>query len=138
MYFFYQLPRFSVDLDFTLTKTLTKKDIQTLKTDMLDILRTHLPDIQFKIDGTLTNSIRYIGQYGGEKIIKVEISSKMYDNEYEIKLLNGLPIQVMRIEYMTAHKIYALVSRYHQKNKIANRDLYDIAFLIEKPHMPHP
>ena len=117
---------------------MNKKEIQTIKTEILDLLRSKLPDINFKIDGTLTNSIRYIGQYGGEKIIKVEISSKMYDNKYEIKLLNGLPIQVMRIEYMTAHKLCALVSRYHQKNKIANRDLYDIAFLMGKTYSPNP
>jgi hypothetical protein len=77
-----------VDLDFTLVQDISTEEIISMKQELLADLQKQLPDIQIKIDGTLKNSIRYRAQYGGSKIIKIEISSKIYDNRYEIKNLS--------------------------------------------------
>lgn len=132
LYFFYNLDRFSVDLDFNLTKVVSSSEIENLKQELLEYLQNAISDMTFKIDGTLKNSIRYIAQYGGEKKIKIEISSKLYDDVYEIKNLSGIDVQVMKIDYMFAHKFCAFFSRYQQRDKIANRDLFDIDFLLSK------
>jgi hypothetical protein len=137
LYFFYHLERFSVDLDFTLVQDISTEEIISMKQELLADLQKQLPDIQIKIDGTLKNSIRYRAQYGGSKIIKIEISSKIYDNRYEIKNLSWLAVQVMNIEYMFAHKLCAFFSRYQQRDKIANRDLFDIGFLLSKGYLPN-
>lgn len=131
------MPRFSVDCDFDLTQKLTQKQLQQIKSDLLIHLQNMLPDLTIKSSGTSDFSIRYVAQYGGDKTIKIEISPKIYDNQYEIKQLQGLKIQVMKVEWMFAHKICALISRYQQREIIANRDLYDINFLFQKGSIPY-
>lgn len=61
----------------------------------------------------------------------------MYDDAYEVKKLLGLDMLVMKIEYMLAHKLCAFVSRYLQNGSIANRDLFDIWFLLKHAYIPH-
>jgi predicted nucleotidyltransferase component of viral defense system len=64
------LPRFSVDLDFDLTKDLSISQVDQMKNDILKYLQSKLSkiklyeDINIKIDGNLKNSFRYILQYG--------------------------------------------------------------------------
>jgi predicted nucleotidyltransferase component of viral defense system len=139
LYFFYGLPRFSVDCDFDLTEKLSQKQLQKLKSDILLYLQDSLPDLTIKTSGTSDYSIRYVAQYGGDKTIKIEISPKIYDNQYEIRQLQGLPVQVMKAERMFAHKLCAFISRYQQRDIIANRDLFDIRHLFKKfisPYQP--
>lgn len=88
LYFFYDLPRFSVDCDFDLVQKLDKKQLQNLKSELLLYLQNTLPELTIKTSGTSDYSIRYIIQYGGDKTIKIEISPKIYDNQYEIKQIN--------------------------------------------------
>ena len=120
-YLFYNLPRFSVDLDFNL----------------LDI----------KKKGIVFNKIKKIlGDYGKLKKaqekrftlffllfynlkapnIKIEISKKEFPNHYEIKSYLGIPMLVMKKEDMFSHKLVALLER----KTIANRDLFDLYFFM--------
>lgn len=137
LYFFYDLPRFSVDCDFDLVQKLDKKQLQNLKSELLLYLQNTLPELTIKTSGTSDYSIRYIIQYGGDKTIKIEISPKIYDNQYEIKQINWLNIQVMKAERMFAHKLCAFISRYQQRDIIANRDLFDINYLFKKIIIPY-
>jgi hypothetical protein len=43
----------------------------------------------------------------------------------------------MKVEWMFAHKLCALISRYQQRDIIANRDLFDIHYLFEKSFSPY-
>jgi len=141
LYFFYWLPRFSVDLDFDLTKDLSISQVDQMKNDILKYLQSKLSkiklyeDINIKIDGNLKNSFRYILQYGWQKKLKIEVNSYIpkYQNVYHIKSLLWVSVFVMDIKYMFAHKLCTLISRYQKTSNIANRDLFDILFLLKRP-----
>ena len=66
--------------------------------------------------------------YGEEaRNIKIEISLLEFPNEYEIKQYLGVPILVMKKEYMAANKLVALTER----AGMANRDIFDICFFLK-------
>lgn len=137
LYFFYNLSRFSVDCDFDIIKDLDTNQLKELKQELLIYLQNKLPDLKIKTSGTSDYSIRYIAQYWWNKTIKIEISPKMYNNQYEIKNLQWLQVQVMKKEWMFAHKLCAFISRYLQRDTIANRDIYDINFLSKSIIFPY-
>jgi len=80
--FFYDLPRFSVDLDFNLLNPDKEKQVYN------------------KITGILS-----------EHKLKIEISKRDFDDSYEIKNLLGVSIKVMVKPDMFAHKLCALMDR---------------------------
>lgn len=129
LYFFYQLPRFSVDLDFDLIWDIDPKDLKK----MIEKLKTFVISKWWiiKKDGTLQHSYRYIVQYGWEKKLKLEFGTHTYPNTYEPKDLFGLEVQTMTIQDMFAHKLCALVSRFQARGYLASRDIYDIHFMLE-------
>ena len=122
LYLFYDLPRFSVDLDFNLLD-LSKKDV--VYRNIKEIIKKYG---KLK-DGTMKrNTIFFLLSYGEpDRNIKIEISLNEFPNEYEIKQYLGLPVLVMKREYMTAHKLVALTER----KGVANRDIFDIWFFLK-------
>ena len=78
--FFHNLPRFSTDLDFNL-----------LDTDKLDIVYTKVRQILLRY-GTIDDEAKkqfgpiLVLNYGkGERMLKVEISTRQFDNHYEMR-----------------------------------------------------
>lgn len=122
LYLFYELPRFSVDLDFNLLDISKKKLVHQRVTN---ILKKHG---KLKDDFIKRNTIFFLLSYGeDDQSIKVEISLHRYSNEYEIKQYLGLPVLVMKKEYLSAHKLVALTER----KGVANRDIFDIWFIFK-------
>jgi predicted nucleotidyltransferase component of viral defense system len=122
LYFFYGLPRFSVDLDFNLID-LSQKEFVFGR--IKKILKRHGT---VKDDCLKKNTIFLLLSYGEpERNIKVEISLLRFPNEYEMKQYLGLSLLVMKKEYMFAHKIVALAER----KGIASRDIFDIWFFLK-------
>lgn len=121
--FFYNLPRFSVDLDFNLL--VVEKEIYTYKKVRQIILKYgKIFDEATKFFGPLI-----VLDYGmNERKLKVEISNRLFDNRYEIKNLLGINMKVMVQEDMFAHKLCALLDR----EAIANRDIFDSWFLMQR------
>jgi predicted nucleotidyltransferase component of viral defense system len=122
LHFFYDLPRFSVDLDFNLID-LSKKKIVYRK--MKNILKKYgtLKDEFLK-----RNTIFFLMSYETpDRNVKVEISLLQFPNEYEMKQYLGLSVLVMKKEYMFAHKLVALTER----KGVANRDIFDIWFYLK-------
>jgi len=121
--FFYNLPRFSVDLDFNLL--VVEKEIYTYK---------KLRQIILKYGKIFDEATKFFGplivlDYGmNERKLKVEISNRLFDNRYEIKNLLGINMKVMVQEDMFAHKLCALLDR----EAIANRDIFDSWFLMQR------
>ena len=122
-YFFYNLPRFSVDLDFDLLGDSSGKKIVFSKVE--DVLKKY---------GTIKEkrvkrwTIFFLLSYGGEDHnIKVEISTRPHNNQYEIKEYLGIAMLVAKKETLFASKLVALTGR---KN-IAMRDVYDIYFFAK-------
>jgi len=123
--FFYELPRFSVDLDFNLIDG--KEDVVYEKVRKILLKYGDIFDEAKKFYGIII-----VLDYGsGERKLKVEISNRVFDNQYEIKNLLGINMQTMVLQDMFAHKLCALLDR----DAITNRDIFDCWFFMHK-HTP--
>lgn len=121
--FFYDLPRFSVDLDFNLLDT-EQEDMVYKKVRKILLKYGRIHDEAKKHYGPLV-----VLNYGqGERKLKVEISNRIFENRYEIKNLLGINIKVLVQEDLFAHKLCALLDR----TSIANRDIFDCWFFMKK------
>jgi Uncharacterized conserved protein len=119
--FFYELPRFSVDLDFNLLEPL-KESMVYEKICSITQKYGKIVDSQDKFYGPLA-----VLNYGsGQRNLKVEISNRIYDNHYESKNLVGLNITVLTAPDMFAHKLCALLDR----SEVTNRDIFDVWFFM--------
>ncbi|GAI43268.1 unnamed protein product, partial [marine sediment metagenome] len=121
--FFYDLPRFSVNLDFNLLDV-EKENIAYRKVRQILLKYGKIFDEAKKFYGPLI-----VLDYGmNERKLKVEISNRLFENRYEIKNLLGINVKVMVQEDMFAHKLCALLDR----NAIANRDIFDCWFFMQR------
>lgn len=127
-YLFYNLTRFSVDLDF----------------DLLAHNADHEQKVYEKIGAMLNpygaikdryrkrNTIFFLLSYGdADHNVKVEISTRVVmpdmHAQYAIKEYLGIGMQVGKKAYLFASKLAALTNR----NAIAMRDIYDIWFFAK-------
>ncbi len=124
LYFFYNLNRFSVDLDFDL---LVDKDKNITENNVLKKLEKIvapygiIEDIYNK-NYTLFTLINY---ENGERNLKIEISKRVaYPNKYEFKNLYGTDVRCMVMKDAFAHKLLAATGR----RTPVNRDFYDLYF----------
>lgn len=121
--FFYDLPRFSVDLDFNLLDK-EQEDLVYNKVRIILLKYGSIYDEAKKHYGPL-----FVLNYGyGERKLKVEISNRIFENRYEIKNILGINVKVMVQEDLFAHKLCALLDR----RSITNRDIFDCWFFMEK------
>jgi len=120
---FYNLPRFSVDLDFDFIGN--KKDIDKITNKITNLLAKKFT---IKDNSTKYNTLFWLLSYEkGEHNIKVEISTRDNPyNHYENRSFYGVAIKTLDIKDMIAHKMVAFTER----PSIANRDLFDIHFLL--------
>lgn len=121
--FFYNLPRFSVDLDFNLLDKSKEKRV---------FEKVH--KILSKYGKIFDEAMKFYGpiivlDYGiGERKLKVEISNREYDNHYEIRNLLGIQMKVLVDSDMFAHKICALLDR----SEVTSRDIFDCWFFLQR------
>lgn len=121
--FFYDLPRFSVDLGFDLLD-IKKEDIAYRKVRKILLKYGTIFDQAKKFHGPII-----VLDYGfDERKLKIEISNRLFKNRYEIKNLLGINMKVMVQEDMFAHKLCALLDR----DVMANRDIFDCWFFMQK------
>ena len=124
--FFYDLPRFSVDLDFNLLG-LDKEELVYQKVRKILLTYGKIHDKAKKFFGPV-----FVLDYGqNERKLKVEISTRQYDNHYEIKNLLGIEMRVLVKSDMFAHKLCALLDR----TEITGRDIFDCWFFLNT-HTP--
>jgi predicted nucleotidyltransferase component of viral defense system len=120
--FFYDLPRFSVDLDFNLIKEEKEK-----------IVSEKIREILLKYGSIHDEAPKFFGPlivltYGvGERKLKIEISNRRFQDRYEIKNLLGINMKVMIGADMFAHKLCALLDR----SSITGRDIFDCWFFMK-------
>jgi predicted nucleotidyltransferase component of viral defense system len=120
--FFYDLPRFSVDLDFNLLHP-AKEDYIYAKMRQILLKYGTIFDEAKKFYGPIV-----VLDYGiGERKLKVEISNRQYQNQYEVKNLLGINLKVMVSADMFAHKLCALLDR----SSVTNRDIFDVHFFMK-------
>jgi predicted nucleotidyltransferase component of viral defense system len=121
---FYELPRFSVDLDFDL-----------LNPNFEDKIMTDLPKILQKFGGIheavkKKYTLLFILSYQkGQRLIKIEISRRTtHNHSYEVKNFLGLAMLVVKQPDMVASKLSALLTR----KKFASRDVFDVWYFLNK------
>ena len=124
--FFYDLPRFSIDLDFNLIIQ-EKEEIVYGKVRNILLKYGTIHDEARKFYGPIV-----VLDYGiDERKLKVEISNRSFSDRYEIKNLLGINVNVMVPPDMFAHKLCALLDR----NTMTNRDIFDTWFFMQN-HFP--
>lgn len=125
VYFFYELLRFSVDLDFDLLE-ISQKNKELIFEKIEKILKKY-GNVKQKYIKRWT--IFFLLSYGeDDHNIKIEISTRKTNNKYELKEYLGISMKVAQQSTLFANKLTALCGR---KN-IAMRDVYDIYFFAKK------
>lgn len=119
--FFHGLMRFSTDLDFNL-----------LDTDKAELVYNKVRNILTQFGAIDDEAMKLFGpvlvlNYGkDERMLKVEISNRSYDNHYEMHNLAGTDIRVMTMPDMFAHKLCAMGER------LSPRDVFDVWFFLQQ------
>jgi hypothetical protein len=122
-YLFYDLDRCSTDLDFNF---LGKPEEEKIIIEKITQLAGKYGNIEES--ATRKNTLFFLLSYEKYKQkIKIEISRRNFDDEYELKNYFGISILVMKRQNMFTHKLVALTDR----PKIANRDLYDLNWYLK-------
>jgi predicted nucleotidyltransferase component of viral defense system len=125
-FLFYDLNRFSVDLDFDL---LEEKKEDYVFEQIRKILSNY---------GTIKEARRkrfnllfllsYDDKEAGAQNIKVEINRRNFGSKYEIKAYLGISMKVMVKEDMLAHKLCAMYERIGK----TNRDIFDVYYFLHR------
>ena len=121
--FFYKLPRFSVDLDFNL-----------LDNSREEMVYKRIRKIAQKYGTIHDEAQKFFGiivvvNYGtGERKLKIEISNRNFNDDYEVKSYLGIAMKVMNEQNMFAHKLCAMLDR----NSLTPRDIFDSWFFMQK------
>lgn len=136
-YLFYDLSRFSVDLDFDIIDT-TKKEPAPLAAE---VSPSRVENLVFKkIENILKNygkikdkaikrfSLFFLLSYEDKAHnIKIEINRRSFGSNYELKSYLGVSMLVMVKEDMFAHKLVAMLERIGK----TNRDIFDVWFFLK-------
>ncbi|KKR79791.1 MAG: hypothetical protein UU24_C0002G0027 [Candidatus Nomurabacteria bacterium GW2011_GWA2_40_9] len=119
---FYELPRFSVDLDFDLLDE-SKEDFIFEK--ILKIVGKYgeVKDAEKK-RFNLFFLLSYKNKEKNTQNVKVEINRRIFGSKYEVRFYNGISMLVMVKEDMFAHKLVAMYDRFGE----TNRDIFDVWF----------
>ena len=121
-YLFYDLGRFSVDLDFDLLDE-TRENYVFEKTAKILTGFGKIKEKRIK-----RHTLFFLLSYDDESPnVKVEINRRIFGSRYELKNYLGISMLVMVKEDMFAHKLVALLER----TKIANRDIFDVWFFLK-------
>lgn len=120
---FYNLPRFSVDLDFDLldgdkAEYVFSKVEELIKNYGTIKRKTHKRYTLFLLlsyDDRSTN-------------IKVEINTRAFGSKYELKNYLGISMLVMNQADMAAHKLVAMMERLGD----INRDIFDVWYFLKE------
>lgn len=123
-YLFYDLPRFSVDLDFNLLEPDELKAKRVL-IGLEQIVSKYgkVIDINQKYH-TLLLEINYQAEF---RNLKLEISTRPDQDNFQLLDLYGVTCKVMTKDSMFARKLLALTMR----SQLAARDLFDINFFLK-------
>ena len=127
-YFFYDLPRFSVDLDFDLLEV-NEKNQKLVFEKIVAILDKHG---EVKDQYIKRFTVFALLSYGDDDHnIKVEINVrklvKNIQDHYEMKEYLGISMLIAKKDYLFASKLSALTLR----NETAMRDIYDIHYFAK-------
>ncbi len=130
-YLFYELPRFSVDLDFDLLQPAQEDFVFARVKQILE--KYGLVKTAQKKRFNLLFILSYKGKKEGSQNIKIEINRRDFGSSYETKSHLGVPMLVMVKEDIVAHKLCAFYERLGE----ANRDIFDVQFFLTQDWTIH-
>lgn len=125
VYLFYNLPRFSVDLDFDLIDK-SKEEYVFEKIKAILIKYGTLKDSTNKRHN-LFYLLSYSDKVAGAQNIKVEINRRDFGSRYEIKSYMGISMKIMIQQDIFANKLVAM----HERLGKTNRDIFDVCFFLK-------
>lgn len=122
-YLFYNLDRFSVDLDFDL---LDKIKEEYVFSRVEQIVKNYG---QIKEARKKRFNLFFLLSYEEKaQNIKVEISRRSFGSQYELKTYLGISMLVIKKQDMFANKLMAMYERFGK----TNRDIYDVWFFLRE------
>lgn len=125
VYLFYNLPRFSVDLDFDLID-IEKKDHVFEKIKLILQKYGVLKNKDNKQTGLFFN-LSYNHKVDRAQNVKIDVSTKVFGSKYELKEYLGISMNVMILEDIVAHKLVAM----YERGETVNRDIFDMWFFLK-------
>ncbi|MBN1318341.1 MAG: nucleotidyl transferase AbiEii/AbiGii toxin family protein [Anaerolineales bacterium] len=124
LYLFYDIPRFSTDLDFSLISGVKESDV---KPDILHQIFSEYVTIREFTDKRFTWF--WSGNYEkGMQNIKLEVSKRHFPDSYTLQDYLGITVRTLDLATMFAHKVCAVTDR----RQMVNRDLYDTWWLLKQ------
>ncbi|HEC91406.1 MAG TPA: nucleotidyl transferase AbiEii/AbiGii toxin family protein, partial [Candidatus Atribacteria bacterium] len=121
-YLFYNLNRFSLDLDFDL---LDEKKADYIFDRVLEIAKQYG---KIKKQRKKRFNLFILLSYEQEAPnIKIEVNRREFGSKYEIKSYLGISMKIMVKEDMLSHKLVAMYERLSK----ANRDIFDVWFFLK-------
>jgi predicted nucleotidyltransferase component of viral defense system len=121
LYFFYNLPRFSVDLDFDWLSD------SVPVSPMTAILNKYFKTLEFS---DKKSTWFWVGSYQREVTkIKIEVNKRRYaGNSYKLLDFYGINVRTLKTDCILAHKLCAITDR----RELKNRDLFDAWWMLEQ------
>lgn len=124
------LDRFSLDLDFDLSKKTDKKRID-------EALKKIFKNLGLNLVQKAKNTLFYVLKYPSKPSLRNTLKLSMVDfplksNRYEsfyLKEIDRFAICQTK-ETMFAHKLVAVIDRYNKYKTIAGRDIYDVHYFF--------
>lgn len=121
-YLFYNLPRFSVDLDFDLLDQAKEDDVL----ERVEKIISPYGKVK-EVRKRRFNLFFLLSYADGARNVKIEINRRNFGSQYEIKTYLGISMLVMKKEDMAAHKLTAMYERIGR----SSRDIFDVYFFLE-------
>lgn len=118
---FYNLDRFSVDIDLDLLNDSKEDEVFTEITEI--VKKYGILKESYKKRFNLFFLISYEDKSHN---IKIEINRRQFDSKYELKTYLGVSMLVMVQEDLFAHKLMAM----HERIGKTSRDIYDVWFYL--------
>lgn len=125
VYLLYNLPRFSVDLDFDLLDS-NKEEYIFEQIQKIIGKYGHIKEARIK-RFSFFYLLSYENKMQNAYNIKVEINRRNFGSQYEVKSYLSIPMKVMVQEDMFAHKLVAMFERLGT----TNRDIFDVWFFLK-------
>src|SRR3989344_8272898 len=125
VYLFYNLNRFSVDLDFDLLDAEKENYVFEQVKKILENYGTIKEAEKKRFN--LFYVVAYDDKVPGAQNIKVEINRREFGSKYEVKSYLGISMKVMVQEDMFAHKLCAMYERIGK----TNRDIFDVWYFLQ-------
>lgn len=119
---FFELSRFSVDLDFDLLDE-SKEDYIFERIERIAKKYGSIREMERK----RFNLLFILSYEDKARKIKIEINRRAFGSRYELKTNLGVSMLVMVKEDMFAHKLMAM----HERVGKTSRDIYDVWFFLE-------